>query len=95
MTDVPAAKPGLSRVLSPLAVAFLTFSALSPVMSVYLAGDALLHIAGAGAALAVVAGGVIVALIARCSPRWVQPFLARAGCIRASPACSGRGRPSR
>jgi len=46
-----------------MAVVFLTFSALSPVMGVYLAGGALLHIAGEGAALAVIAGGVIIALI--------------------------------
>jgi amino acid transporter len=64
MTDLPADKSGLSRVLSPQAVVFLTFSGLSPVMSVYLAGDGLLHIAGAGAALAVIVGGVIIALIA-------------------------------
>jgi amino acid transporter len=64
MTDLPVEKAGLSRVLSPRAVVFLTFSGLSPVMSVYLAGDGLLHIAGAGAALSVMVGGVIIALIA-------------------------------
>jgi amino acid transporter len=64
MTEAAAGKPTLSRVLSPLAVVFLTFSALSPVMSVYLAGDALLHIAGSGAAFAVIAGGLLIALIA-------------------------------
>ncbi len=60
MTDLPAGKSGLSRVLSTRAVVFLTFSGLSPVMSVYLAGDGLLHIAGAGAALAVILGGLII-----------------------------------
>jgi amino acid transporter len=60
MTDLPLGKSGLNRVLSPRAVVFLTFSGLSPVMSVYLAGDGLLHIAGAGAALAVILGGLII-----------------------------------
>ncbi len=64
MTDLSAGKSGLNRVLSPLAVVFLTFSGLSPVMSVYLAGDGLLHIAGVGAGLAVIVGGAIIALIA-------------------------------
>src|SRR5579862_440470 len=63
MTE-PAGKPTLNRVLSPAAVVLLTFSALSPVMSVYLAGDSLLHIAGTGAALAVIAGGLLIAFIA-------------------------------
>jgi amino acid transporter len=61
MTDVTGGK--LHRILSPQAVVFLTFSALSPVMSVYLAGDTLLHISGAGAALAVIAGGVVIMLV--------------------------------
>jgi len=64
MTDPPTGNAGLSRVLSPRAVVFLTFSGVSPVMSVYMAGDGLLHIAGGGAALAVIVGGVIIALIA-------------------------------
>ncbi len=64
MTDLAPSKSGLNRVLSPLAVVFLTFSGLSPVMSVYLAGDGLLHIAGGGAGLAVIVGGTIIALIA-------------------------------
>jgi amino acid transporter len=64
MTDLSAGKSGLNRVLSPLAVVFLTFSGLSPVMSVYLAGDGLLHIVGVGAGLAVIVGGTIIALIA-------------------------------
>lgn len=63
MTE-PADRPTLNRVLSPLAVVLLAFSAISPVMSVYLAGDTLLHIAGTGAALAVIAGGVLIAFIA-------------------------------
>ncbi len=63
MTE-PAGKPTLNRVLSPAAVVLLTFSALSPVMSVYLAGDSLLHIAGTGAALAVIAGGLLIAFLA-------------------------------
>src|SRR5580658_5564123 len=56
--------PALSQVLSPAGVALLTFSALSPVMSVYIAGDALLHIAGTGAAMAVAIGGALSALVA-------------------------------
>jgi amino acid transporter len=55
--------PALSQVLSPAGVALLTLSALSPVMSVYIAGDALLHIAGTGAAMAVAIGGALSALV--------------------------------
>jgi fructoselysine transporter len=42
----------------------LTFSALSPVSGVYLGGDAILHLAGSGAAIAFIVGGVISALLA-------------------------------
>jgi amino acid transporter len=56
--------PTLNRVLGPLGVMMLTFSALSPVSGVYLGGDAILHLAGSGAAIAFIAGGVISALLA-------------------------------
>ncbi len=42
----------------------LTLSALSPVGSVYITGAGVLHLAGTGAALAFIAGGVISALLA-------------------------------
>lgn len=42
----------------------LTFSALSPVSGVYLGGDAILHLAGSGAAIAFILGGIISALLA-------------------------------
>ncbi|MHB8283121.1 MAG: APC family permease [Caulobacteraceae bacterium] len=43
---------------------FLTFSALSPSMSVFIYGDGILHMAGTGAAWAVLAGGAIAAIMA-------------------------------
>ena len=48
---------GLARVLSPFEVFLLTMSALSPVLSVFIGGNAILHIAGTGAALAFLLGG--------------------------------------
>jgi len=56
--------PTLNRVLGPSGVMLLTFSALSPVSGVYLGGDAILHLAGSGAAIAFIVGGVISALLA-------------------------------
>ena len=66
MPDAPEAadaKPTLSRSLGPLAVMALAFSALSPVFSVYIAGDAILKLAGTGAALAILIGGVAAAIL--------------------------------
>lgn len=54
----------LDRVLTPIEVLLLTLSALSPVLSVFLGGNAVLHLAGTGAALAFIAGGVASALVA-------------------------------
>jgi len=45
-------------------VLLLTLSALSPVASVYITGAGVLHLAGTGAALAFIAGGVLSALVA-------------------------------
>lgn len=59
-----SAAPTLNRVLGPTGVMLLTFSALSPVSGVYLGGDAILHLAGSGAAIAFIVGGVISALLA-------------------------------
>lgn len=56
--------PTLNRVLGPTGVMLLTFSALSPVSGVYLGGDAILHLAGSGAAIAFIAGGIMSALLA-------------------------------
>jgi fructoselysine transporter len=63
-----AADPGnaprtLSRSLGPMAVMLLAFSALSPVFSVYIAGDAILKLAGTGAALAMLIGGLAAAIL--------------------------------
>ena len=66
MPDAPAtgdAPPTLSRSLGPVAVMLLAFSALSPVFSVYIAGDAILKLAGTGAALAILIGGVAAAIL--------------------------------
>jgi len=41
----------------------LTFSALSPVVSFYIAGNVVLHLAGTGAALAFAGGGVVSAIL--------------------------------
>lgn len=66
MQDPATASPAptLNRVLGPTGVMLLTFSALSPVSGVYLGGDAILHLAGSGAAIAFIVGGVISALLA-------------------------------
>jgi amino acid transporter len=63
-TRTAADKPTLHRVLGPKGVMLLTFSALSPVSGVYLGGDAILHLAGSGAAIAFILGGVIAYLLA-------------------------------
>lgn len=55
---------GLAKVLSPLEVFLLTMSALSPVLSVFIGGNAVLHIAGTGAALAFLLGGAFNVLFA-------------------------------
>jgi amino acid transporter len=54
----------LNRALGPSGVTLLTLSALSPVGSVYITGAGVLHLAGTGAALAFIVGGVISALLA-------------------------------
>ena len=54
----------LHRTLTPLEVLFLTFSALSPSMSVFIYGDSILHMAGTGTAMAVLIGGGIAGVMA-------------------------------
>jgi amino acid transporter len=54
----------LHRTLTPVEVMFLTFSALSPSMSVFIYGDSILHLAGTGTAAAVLVGGAIAAVMA-------------------------------
>jgi len=58
-----APPPTLHRALTPLEVMFLTFSALSPALSVFIFGDTILHMAGTGAFAAVLVGGVISAIM--------------------------------
>ena len=55
--------PSLSRSLGPIGVMLLAFSALSPVFSVYIAGDTILKLAGTGAALAMLIGGCTAAVL--------------------------------
>ncbi len=54
----------MRRVLNPAGVVLLTFSALSPASAFFISGDALLHLAGTGAPLAFLAGGLAQALLA-------------------------------
>lgn len=51
------------RSLGPLGVMFLCFSALSPVVSVYLYGAGIIKIAGTGAVLALILGGALAGLV--------------------------------
>ena len=62
--EAPQPPHTLSCSLGPAEVLFLTFSALSPAMSVFIFGDGLLHLAGTGAATAVIVGGIIAAIMA-------------------------------
>jgi amino acid transporter len=64
MHENDVAPIALNRVLGPLGVMFLSFSALSPVFSVYIGGDVVLHMAGTGAAIAFLIGGVTAAILA-------------------------------
>lgn len=57
-------EPGLERALKPGGVLLLVLSAVSPVLSVFVGGSAVLHLAGSGAALAFLVGGVLAALFA-------------------------------
>ena len=63
MQDPEGTPPTLKRVLSPAGVMLLAFSALSPAFSVYIGGDAVLHLAGTGAAAAFLLGGVAAAIL--------------------------------
>jgi len=62
--DPPTPEPSLQKVLGPFGVFLLTVSALSPVVSFYIGGDAVLHMAGSGAAVAFLVGGVASAILA-------------------------------
>jgi amino acid transporter len=65
VSAMPSAMPSaLHRALGPFGVMLLTLSALSPVASVYITGSGVLHLAGTGAALGLIAGGVISILLA-------------------------------
>jgi len=63
MQDPEGTPPRLKRVLSPVGVMLLAFSALSPAFSVYIGGDAVLHLAGTGAAVAFLLGGLAAAIL--------------------------------
>jgi amino acid transporter len=63
MQDPEGEPPKLKRVLGPIGVMLLAFSALSPAFSVYIGGDVVLHMAGAGAAVAFLLGGLAAAVI--------------------------------
>lgn len=60
----PQRQGSFVRVLSPGEVFLLTISALSPVLSVFIGGNAILHLAGTGAALGFIGGGVLAATMA-------------------------------
>lgn len=62
MTDIESGGR-LSRSLGPLGIAFLTFSALSPAVSVYVFGAGVIHIGGTGAIAALLIGGVAIAIV--------------------------------
>ncbi len=59
-----AAGGRLRRSLGPIGVMLLTLSALSPAFSFYIAGDTVLRMAGTGAGLAYLAGGLGSAILA-------------------------------
>ena len=63
MQDPEGTPPTLKRVLSPIGVMLLAFSALSPAFSVYVVGDTVLHMAGTGGAIAFLLGGVAAAIL--------------------------------
>jgi amino acid transporter len=63
MQDPEGTPPTLKRVLSPIGVILLAFSALSPAFSVYIGGDAVLQLAGTGAAVAFLLGGIAAAAL--------------------------------
>jgi len=63
MPEAETPAPTLHRVLGPIGVMLLAFSALSPAFSVYIGGDAVLHMAGTGAAIAFILGGVATAIV--------------------------------
>jgi amino acid transporter len=64
MQDAELASSPFLKSLGPLGIMLLTLSALSPVASVYISGNDILHLAGTGAALAFILGGVIAAALA-------------------------------
>ncbi len=59
-----SSSPVLHRTLGPVEVLFLTFSALTPAASVFVYGNAILHMAGTGTAAAVLIGGAVAAIAA-------------------------------
>lgn len=63
MQDPEGTPPTLKRVLSPVGVMLLAFSALSPAFSVYVGGDTVLQLAGSGAAVAFLLGGIAAAIL--------------------------------
>lgn len=64
MDEPGVSQPAFLKSLGPLGIMLLTLSALSPAASVYIAGNDILHLAGTGAAIAFIAGGLIAAAMA-------------------------------
>ena len=64
MQDADLSRSPFLKSLGPFGIMLLTLSALSPVASVYIGGDDILHMAGTGAALAFIVGGLIAAALA-------------------------------
>jgi len=61
MSERESSGPKLQRILSSPEVLLLTISALSPTVSVFVGGNAVLHLAGSGAAIAFLLGGIFSA----------------------------------
>ncbi|WP_375382031.1 APC family permease [uncultured Sphingomonas sp.] len=53
----------MTRALGPVGIMFLSFSALSPVVSVYLFGAGIIRLAGTGAVPALLIGGALAAIV--------------------------------
>jgi amino acid transporter len=90
MEATPNTAGGLNRVLSPFGVMLLTLSALSPVGSVYVGGGAVLHMAGTGAAIAYILGGVVAAILALVYAELAAAFPRSGGYYPAVTAILGR-----
>ena len=63
MSNSPSVTSQFVKTLGPSGVFLLTMSALSPVLSVYVGGSAIVQMAGTGAAVAFIIGGLVAAAL--------------------------------